>query len=216
MIPDTLLGLLLFAGSIGPGYVWVRVAEQRRPREQRSAILEAGELAFVGILTTSISALLVFALADAWTAPGVDTAVLINSGTSYIAEEPTRGIGTLITILVLSYGLAYIAARIRHKGAASIRPGLRTWDALFNIEDPETTVHATAELRDGRRFSGWIFAWDVGGAEDAKSLALHAPIRVREPGGQPQTLDGADFLTLSQADIVWMSANWFPRPGGLP
>lgn len=212
MIPDTLLGLLLFAGTIGPGYVWVRVAEQRRPREQRSNILEAAELAFVGILTTGLSALVVLSVADSWQGLGIDTRALAARGIDYLIEEPLPGLGTLLLVLGLSYGLAYGAARTRHQGPSAVRPGLHAWDVVFDVGNVETAVHATAELNDGRRFSGWVYAWDLGGDTERRDLALHKPISVKARGGQAQPLRDIHFITLRGEDIVWLSTTWFPQP----
>jgi hypothetical protein len=215
VIPDTLLGLLLFVGSIGPGYIWVLVAERRRPREQRSAILEAAELAFVGILTTGLSSLIVLAIADGWYQLEIDTSELAQSGGAYLLEEPVRGIGTLMAIVVLSFGLAYAAARLLHRGPSPLKPGFAVWDEVFRLGHEETAVFATAELRDRRRFSGWVYTWDAGAEDEPRDLSLHAPISVKAPGAEPHELTGVHFLVLREPEIVWLSAEWTPAPAEL-
>lgn len=212
MIPDTLLGLLLFVGSIGPGYVWVLYAERRRPREERSAILEVAELAFVGVACTGVSALVVLVVVNEWESLEVDTSRLVAEGVSYLAAEPVRGLGTLLAILGLSYGLALGAARLKYGSPRPIVPALNVWDEMFALLRPEQRVYATAELRDGRCFAGWVYRWDAGLSAEHREIGLAAPISMRSPGVPARELDNIHFLSLQQADIVWLSAAWDPPP----
>jgi hypothetical protein len=208
VIPDSLLGLLLFVGSIGPGFVWVLYAERRRPREERSAILEAAELAFVGVACTGISTLLVLAVIDAWDSLDVDTSRLGSDGVTYIAEEPIKGLGTLLVILAFSYAIARVAARVKYGSTEPVVVGLNAWDEMFALSEYQQMVYATAELRDGRCFAGWVYGWDAGSAAGRRELTLQAPISVRLPGGEATEVKGADFLALHQDEIVWLSAAW--------
>jgi hypothetical protein len=210
VIPDSLLGLLLFVGSIGPGYVWMLFAERRRPREERSAILEAAELAFVGVSCTGTATLVVLAVIDAWDSLEVDTGRLANDGVSYIAEEPIRGLGTLLVILGLSYGLALLAARLKYGSDEPVVPGHNAWDEMFALSEYEQQVYATAELRDGRCFSGLVYRWDAGSAAERRDLTLRAPISVRLQRGAETVLKDTHFLALHQDEIVWLSAAWVP------
>jgi Family of unknown function (DUF6338) len=212
VIPDTLLGLLLFVGSIGPGYVWVLYAERRRPREERSAILEAAELAFVGVACTGASALAVLAVVNEWETLEVDTGRLVTEGAASLAAEPVRGLGTLLAILALSYGLALGAARLKYGTGKPVITGLNAWDEMFGLRKPEQPVYATAELRDGRCFAGWVYRWDAGSTAERRELTLNAPISMRSPGGAPTPVERVHFLTLHQDEIVWLSAAWAPPP----
>jgi hypothetical protein len=213
VIPDTLLGLLLFIGSIGPGYVWVRVAEVRRPQQQRTAILEAAELAFVGLLCTATAAIAVLTVAREWKWLGVDLDAFASDGGAYLIAEPTRGIGVILAILVLSFALALAAARVWHREAATILPGYSVWDRLFRLDDDKVAIYAAVELRDGRRFAGYVYAWDVGAGEDDRELALHAPITVQRAGEGAVALDPRfHFLSLRRDDVVWLSVAQTPSP----
>lgn len=212
MIPDTLLGLLLFVGSIGPGYVWVLFEERRRPREQRSAILEAGELAFVGVACTGLAALVVLVVVKEWTELGVDPSRLATEGVRYIVDEPVRGLGPLLAILALSYGFAWGAAHVVHGSGKRVITGLNVWDEIFSLTDTSRQVYVTAEVRDGRRFAGWVYRWDAGGSAHYREITLHAPISMLSPDSDERQLDNIHFLALQQGDIVWLSAAWDPPP----
>lgn len=58
-MPSSLTGLVLFAAFVLPGYVWMRVEETRRPRPNRSGLTEAADLVFIGLIATSLAAIIV-------------------------------------------------------------------------------------------------------------------------------------------------------------
>ena len=87
MIPSTLLGLLLFAGSIAPGYIYILIAERRRPRPPRSGALEVAELVSVGGLCSALGLLAGLAVAKHWDWVDVDVAALARDGTDYLITE---------------------------------------------------------------------------------------------------------------------------------
>jgi hypothetical protein len=49
-VPSTVIGLVLFAALVVPGYVWIRAVEKLRPRPGRSGLTEVADLVFVGLL----------------------------------------------------------------------------------------------------------------------------------------------------------------------
>lgn len=65
MVPTSLVGVLVFLAAFAPGFVWVRVAEARTLRADRSPLFETVELGFVGATASLIAAALV-GLTDAW------------------------------------------------------------------------------------------------------------------------------------------------------
>jgi len=54
VIPTSLLGIVAFAATVGPGYLYVRVAEQWRPLVERTPLKEAAELFVVGSIATAL------------------------------------------------------------------------------------------------------------------------------------------------------------------
>jgi Family of unknown function (DUF6338) len=211
VIPDTVLGLLLFVGSIGPGYVWVLVEERRTPREERSALLEAAELAFVGVACTGISALVVLTVVNGFDWLNVDTSRLAAEGVSYLVSEPLPGLGTLLAILGISYVIAWGGAQFKYGRDETVVPGRNVWDEMLALGKKQL-VYATAELRDGRCFAGFVYRWDAGSASERRGITLYAPISVRPPGGEPTSLEDIHFLSLHHDEIVWLSATWRPPP----
>jgi hypothetical protein len=174
--------------------------------------LEAAELAFVGVACTGVSALAVLTAVDEWESLMVDTNRLATEGVSYIAAEPVRGLGTLLAILALSYGLALGAAGIKYGPRKPVVTGLNVWDEMFGLLEPEQRVYATAELRDGRCFAGWVYRWDAGPATERREITLNAPILMKPRGGEATRIENIHFLALHQDEIVWLSASWNPPP----
>lgn len=89
----TLLGLLLFAASLGPGYVYLRVAELREPRQERSQLVEAAELVFAGVVASTIGSLVIVAIAEATETVDVDELALDPASYERLAPQDLRPVG---------------------------------------------------------------------------------------------------------------------------
>lgn len=162
MIPETLLSLILFAATVGPGYVFVRVAERREPRPNRSQLLEAAELVLVGGAATAFAAVAVALLyqATGW----LDLKELSDAPRDYTIENPLAVLTMILFVMVLSYVLAYGAARIIYRGAEpSILLHSPVLRELVKICEQSGPTFATLSLRDGRSFDGYMsgYTWKV-------------------------------------------------------
>ena len=98
-MPDTLLGLAVFAAAVGPGYVFLRIAERWTPRRDRSTLHEAAELVVVGATTTAIAVLAVLALGEA--ADKIDASQVVANRSNYLIQEPTRSLALLVAVLLI-------------------------------------------------------------------------------------------------------------------
>jgi len=206
---ETLLGLLLFAGRVGPGCVRVRVCEVRRPQQQRSQILEAAELVFVGLLATGAASLAVLSLANAWDGLGVDTSRLAAEGGDYLLVEPLRGIGTILAALLL----AFVAARLNHREAPTILPGYSVCDRLFRLGHQDVRVYAAVEGRHGRRFAGSVSCGDVGSAGEDRELALASPLPMQSRSEPAVELGPrSPLLSVRRDGVVWPAVSPDPPP----
>jgi hypothetical protein len=205
-------GFAVLAAAVVPGYVYVRCAERRAPRHSRSGVLLAGELAFVGILTTAASVLVLLTIARAtgW----LDTHALISHPRVYMADRPERVLSWLVVVLLGSFGLAWLASVVVHIGRdAVLRPG---WSVWHQVLEPgrDRKVAVVVELRDGRRFQGYVLAYDVEEDREKRDLALQQPLFVIDPVTSEQTLLPVHFLIFQSADIAWMSVVYQPAPNG--
>jgi len=174
VIPDSLAGLLLFAASIGPGYVYIRVAERRRPRAERSQLLEAAELLVLGALITTVVAMLVVSVAQQ--VGLVDVATVHREGLDYLLLHPVRGFATLGAIFGLSYLGGGLVGWVAHLGEqASQQPGT-VWRDVFGQKKETNDAWATVELRDGRFLQGQVVSYTLDVSSEPRELALAAPL----------------------------------------
>jgi len=117
VIPDSLVGLVLFAASLGSGYVYVCVAELRQPRQERSQLVEAAELVFIGAIASSLAALLVAFTAEATGFSDLD--VLADDGSTYAVDHPLR---------LLTQGVDIVAISVKTHADRRARPNaLSRW-----------------------------------------------------------------------------------------
>jgi hypothetical protein len=210
VIPGTALGVVFVVAAFGPGYLYLRVAERRSIRLERSGLLEAVELAVVGAFASTIALLIVAALADEL---GVINVHWLSTGPRiYFAHHPLRLLWLLTVSLGAAYGLAYLAARVAHRGQpASIVPGTAWTEAFQEARGPgsKVAVRATVELRDGRKIEGTLRGHSTEIA-DNRDLLLVAPLRAQAgPKSTPTTLTDAVVL-LREADVVTLSARFVP------
>jgi hypothetical protein len=204
LIPSTLLGLILLLAGIGPGYVFVREAERREPRIERSQLLEAAELLVVGAVLSTAAALVVLIITQATGA--LDLEALANNGVKYILREPIPNLTALLATLLLSYGAAYVLARAVHRGRQpTLYPNRAVW--WQEIADLKTSgpVFTTVELRDGRVIDGYVSAYTIDADADRRDMALQRPIFVRARRQPNRALLDVDRLILSDREIVYVT-----------
>lgn len=121
MIPSTALELVVFLAALGPGYLYIRVAEQRANRPERSGLVEAVELVVIGAFASTVALLGVLALAG-W-ANVLHVHALGRDPSAYLKLHPLRLFWVVAIALLFAYGLAYAAARLVHRHQSpTIRP----------------------------------------------------------------------------------------------
>lgn len=207
MIPSTLLGLVVLAASIGPGYVWVRVAETRVPRSPRTQLLEVAELIIVGGLASTLSFLTVFSVASS--ASWIDTDAFATDGTDYLLRHPARGFGVVFAGLALAYLGSYLVARLVYwKKPRIITHGSSAWHRVLV---PDRDVYATVDLRDGTTIAGWVWLCTVDEVPlDQRELVLVAtlrtPLRIRPANADKFLNSGDGAIVLNGVDVRTISA----------
>jgi hypothetical protein len=211
VIPDTLVGLLAFAASIGPGYVYVWIAERYELRPTRGPLLEAAQLVIIGSVASLVSLLAVLGFAEMVNV--IDTAQVADDGGRYVITEPVRSLSSLLVALVLSYGGAAAAAWFIHRGRTpSIRVGDPAWHGVFErSRKSDEAVWVTVELEDGRRLSGNLGAYTAQ-TDAPNELTLWKPISVLTPAGLEAELSD-DFLVIDSDAVVYVAGEY--RPGEL-
>lgn len=209
MIPGTVLGLLLFAASLGPGYTYLRLAETREPRQERSQLVEAAELVLVGAMASAFASLLVIATAEATGLADIDR--LASTPRMYIVDSPLRVLALLVAATLLANGGAALAAIAAHRGAEpTIKPGYSAWHFVLADEVGVHRKYATVEMRDGRSVAGWVAAYTVEPADpDKRELILATPLRIKAAGAESFEMMLDDGIILQGADIVAISVQTY-------
>lgn len=215
MIPDTLLGLVLFAAAFGPGYAFVRVQEQHEPRPERSPLLEAVELVVVGAVTTSAVAIVVFTISVE--SGLLDPEQFAADAIAYSLSNPWSGFLPIFAILVISPLFAHLIAWLMFRDEEpSIRPG-SAWFRVLGRRKQDAAAFVTVDLRDGSAAFGQLSTYTVDPELDNREVILYAPIKVRrpavdEPGSWMSTTD--EFLILQARDISSIGVKYVDRPPG--
>jgi hypothetical protein len=212
MIPTTLLALVVFAASIGPGFVYYRVAEGRKPRHERTPLLEAAELILVGAVSSSIALLIVLSIGKR--AYFIDSDALARRGSDYLLEEPQRTLVSALAVLALGALFAGLIARAANPTPRVIEPG-SVWYRALNPQpgglEPRThgtKAFVTAELRDRRVVSGWVYAFTEEASPENTVLALHKPLFARSTAEQERREIGADLLVLRANEVMVIAVQY--------
>jgi hypothetical protein len=205
---DNVAELLLLAAGLGPGWVWISVAERRVARPDRSGVLEVAELVVIGALCTTLAALVVLTFAGA--VGVVDRVELRNDAAGYVLDHPARTLPVLAALLVTSYAFAWIAARLACGGhQATQQPGT-VWREVLGARKEDAAAVATVELRDGHRVQGVVATYTHTSPDQPRELALAAPMRVQHRGDAvPVDLPG-DVLILHDEDILSINVTYVP------
>ncbi len=179
MIPDTVLGLVVVAAALGPGYVFVRIEERRRPRPNRSNLLETAELVVIGGIASTTAFTIVASVAARcrW----LDETQLALNRTAYLLSHISRFALLLLLTLALSYSMTWVAAVLvflRRPANIALYSG---WDEVFK-QRTGVINYAIAGLDDGMAIAGDVVGHSVGDRpSDERELILANP-ELRAPG----------------------------------
>ena len=207
MIPSTVFGLLVLTASLGPGYVFVRIAELRDPRPARSSLLEVAELVTVGGSCSAVTLMLGLILAR-WTG-WVDLRGLGVGGTPYALAHPAPVFSFLLVVFAGSLLLAWRLALRLHRGSPATLRQHSVWHQLLQPQT-EGKPFATVELRDGRSVAGPVAYYTVQeAAPDNRELVLIAPIKARRNARSSYEEVSDSRVVLRASDIVALAIQYF-------
>ena len=203
-MPDTLIGLLVALAGVAPGYIFVRQAERREPRRERSTLLEAAEMLLIGGSSTAVSILLVLSLAQAISY--LDLPALLEEPTHYFGVQPQRVLVAGCAVLAVSYSLSWVAATLIFRGRPpNIHPNYSVWRAVIS-EASRTSGDAMAalEMKDGRVVSGFVHSYTLDPDSDVREIALKEPIYARTAGSAPVRIE-TDYLIVPGEALNYLS-----------
>lgn len=210
MIPANLVGLVLFVLVLAPGWLWVRVAERRQVRPDRSALLEAAELVVTGVIFTAVAAAVVVAIGNG---KGLlpELRDVTASGSTYAQDEPYRTAGTIVIVFALSLAAAYGSARLVYRGKeASLVPAGSVWRDVFGEGGEGRPIFVSATLKDGRVVDGYLYSYSTNANGGDRDLGLQAPIYVwsGEPLKRMRAPADRTILRAQQIVAIWVRYEW--------
>jgi hypothetical protein len=181
VLPDAPIALLALA-SLFPGWIFIRLAERRAPRPERSGFAELVELAAVGFSTVGLSALIVAGLS--WTRlPGLfNVRIWARLRGNYLGQHIGFALLSMALVAglscILAVGLFFAIYKFQSKG---IHPESTVWyDALGRTPEGK---HAWVGVQcaDDSLVEGFLFSYSYSD-EDAAGIALQGPMRLTRPG----------------------------------
>jgi hypothetical protein len=203
VISDTLFGIVAFAATAGPGYVYVRLAERREPRHDRSSLQEAAELVLVGGLATTIG---LFPLARDLEPRWRGGSRAPRRECPELSAHPTwaQPIAPPARPRDQSRG-GWLVARIqwgKPGKTGHIQPSDSAWYAAFRRQAPKDHgVLVTITMRDESAVTGLLGAFTVPPVTD-REILLNAPkdrpLYVQQPNGV--------LLALRRPNVVSLAA----------
>ena len=210
MIPDSLVGLILFAASLGPGYVFEAVAEKRGPRPTRTTLGETVGMAVVGASFSVLAAIIVLLVSHetSW----LNSTALADEAAHYALQDPLRAPAALAAVFVLGYAGAAIAAHLIYPSKKGhVRPGAVPWHRVFLEDRPndDSAVFVTVHMRDGNKIAGALGAYTLEQAEN-REIALVSPMAIQPKEGNATRL-GESFVVLREADVLYVSGHYLTR-----
>jgi hypothetical protein len=203
VLPGDLVGLILLLAAVAPGYVFVRVAEQYRPRPERSALLETAEVLAIGAACTTFAALLAVGLEYAMHGLVVDVSKWSSQGNAYLRERPFTVARSIGLALVGACAIAYLSALIVNRGRpAGIIPGVTVRAGVFEPAGRAgRRAWVAVHLKDGSVVEGYLLAYPTGGS-DVQEIALQKPIGRTDPGQQRALVAGIDRVIIPADEIA--------------
>jgi hypothetical protein len=141
-----------------------------------------------------------------------DRDALIDDAGRYLVFHPGRMGLTLLIVLVVSYGLAWVIARFAPGRGAEVFAD-SGWYGAFERKLPDDHgVVATVELQDGRTIAGVVRAFTaeptpVDDRELMLAASLGGPMLVRTPDGRVASIED-QFVLLRGDEIRYIAGTY--------
>lgn len=176
MIPSTVLGLVLTLASISPGYVYIRYAAKKRPRVEKTNLLELGEFLIAGTLSSLGGVLSILLLGRLGVPLAIDLSDWAEQGTAYLAADPWPVLSSALAAFVIALLVARLAAWFLHRGRDSVVSDLPVWWNVLGDRPKGHEVFCSATMDSGRIVEGFLFAHTTPGDAEPREIALKPPL----------------------------------------
>jgi len=214
MITSTVAGLLIFLAATGPGYVYVRIVERRRPYSERTPLRELAEIVVAGSIASLIGVVSALSLVD------FKAIELAKAPGRYLLAHPGTARLALFIVLGVSYGIAVLVAILRPGKGARVYPD-SAWYGMLERELPENHgIFVTVGVKERGAVSGGLAAFTSEPCPvDERELVIgrtaNQPAKVRSPSGVVSDLQEG-FVILRGADIEYVAGEYVALPKPAP
>ena len=211
-MPTTVVSLLIFVALTVPGLLHYIQRRRLADQPQFSALVEAGTLATVSLVTDGFG-VLVFSLLRIWIpshSPDVDR--LIEQGWQYAAPR--------IGYLVL-WGFGFVAVSSALAILWAVKPGplskipfdlvpdfadTTAWTYQFRTAPPKSSTYVGCDLADGTFVSGLLAWYSTSLDEDSeRGLILAEPLSVVKDGKQVKSEFQRIVLSAKDIKAIYVS-----------
>src|SRR6266704_1123070 len=211
MLPNAPFALLALLALL-PGWLFVRLAERRGPRPERSSLAELLELAAVGFSAMAVSALVVVSLSLAIHPWLFDVKAWAHERHQYLGEHLVPALVSTAFAIILScvfVMLLYLAFYSRR--SAGFKPGSSVWVDCFGNVPKDQQNWLGVHRRDGSLIEGLLLSYPAGSDENAREISLTKPIRLTPQGGQKFILP-IDRVVIPGEEITAVTIIHVPQP----
>lgn len=211
MIPSTILGLLLAVAGLSPGYVYISYASRRRPRVEKSVLIESGEFLLFGVAATGSAAGLVLLLGEWGVFPfAVSLQDWVREGWVYVQDDPWRIVGSALLTFVLALLFALGASAWIHRKADSSVSQFPVWWNVLGERPQQHEVMCAVTTTSGRIIEGFLFAHTTPGDTDPRDIALKPPLWLYQEGIRYK-VESVDRIMIGADQIVEIDVRYVPK-----
>ena len=206
--PFALLALL----ALLPGWLFIRLAERRGPRPERSSLAEFLELAAVGFSAITVSTLIVAALSFVVHPWLFNVRAWAHERHRYLGDHLGAAlVSTTFDIVISCLLVVLLYLVIYGRRSAGFKPGSSVWvDCLGNAPKDKQNwlgVHR----RDGSLIEGLLLSYPARPDKDIREISLTKPIRLTPKDGEPFYLP-IDRVVIPGDEIAAITVLHVPKP----
>jgi hypothetical protein len=211
VVPGNLLGLALFVLAVTPGYIYLRVAERRAPRPERSPLLLTVELIVIGTGATLLTVLGIAGLLGLLSVEPVDVGEWLRTGSVYANSHLLPLTLVFCVVIVLSNLGTGLVAYWLHKGK---RPGFQpsgsVWTEIMTRDAGENDVFLSLQLKSGAKVEGYLHSFPLERIDADSEIALQPPIFVAYPDEERRRASKTQRFIVSRGEIAHITVMYEP------
>lgn len=218
MILQTLASLVILGVTAGPGRVFERRVDARRPRHFRSTFAEYVELVVIGAVLTLVAVGLVLLVAGLvevlFGTKALDLNELFNHPGDYVKAEPWRVVFAGFAAIAGSFGLAFVLPPIIVKEPKGDEEAgyyeHSAWLKCFFEDKPEGKAVAIAlQFKDGYKAVGILTGFTPTQTED-RELMLRK-LKIGSTTAPLRSFPADNFLIIRESQISWMVGEYVAK-----